>query len=232
MRERTQAIRGGCGDSGVLDPESNVQFGEGGAGTFSDGKLWSQIKDPRHLGRKVLTEFVAAGAPPEILTEAHPHIGTFRLVTMVESMRATIEALGGEYRFGAARGGLDLADTGPARGRACVGCTFTTAATCRRAGWSSRSATARATRSRCCTISGVHVEAKPFSIGVRIEHPQSWIDRARFGACAGHPDLGAAAYTLSHHCTQRSARSTASACARAGGWWRRRRRRVASPRTA
>src|SRR6185369_13078303 len=83
----------------VLNPESNVQFGEGGAGTFSDGKLYSQIKDPRHLGRKVLTEFVKAGAPEEILTEAHPHIGTFRLVTMVESMRATIESLGGEYRF-------------------------------------------------------------------------------------------------------------------------------------
>ena len=83
----------------MLNPESNVQFGEGGAGTFSDGKLYSQIKDPRHLGRKVLTEFVKAGAPEEILTEAHPHIGTFRLVTMVESMRETIERLGGEYRF-------------------------------------------------------------------------------------------------------------------------------------
>src|SRR3984957_16012640 len=93
----------------VLDPESNVQYGEGGAGTFSDGKLYSQIKDPRHLGRKVLTEFVAAGAPLEILTEARPHIGTFRLVTMVERMRATIEALGGEYRFQSRVEDLDIA---------------------------------------------------------------------------------------------------------------------------
>ena len=98
VRERTKDTWGLWRRS-VLNPESNVQFGEGGAGTFSDGKLYSQIKDPRHLGRKVLTEFVKAGAPEEILTEAHPHIGTFRLVTMVEAMRETIEGLGGEYRF-------------------------------------------------------------------------------------------------------------------------------------
>ena len=98
VRERTKDTWG-LWRRGELNPESNVQFGEGGAGTFSDGKLYSQIKDPRFLGRKVLTEFVEAGAPPEILTEAHPHIGTFRLVTMVERMRAKIEALGGEYRF-------------------------------------------------------------------------------------------------------------------------------------
>jgi len=98
VRERTKDTWGLWRKS-QLNPESNVQFGEGGAGTFSDGKLYSQIKDPRRLGRKVLTEFVAAGAPEEILTEAHPHIGTFRLVTMVESMRAKVEALGGEYRF-------------------------------------------------------------------------------------------------------------------------------------
>ncbi|HEY0269971.1 MAG TPA: hypothetical protein VGC10_03170, partial [Sphingomonas sp.] len=99
VRERTKDTWG-LWRRGVLDPESNVQFGEGGAGTFSDGKLWSQVKDPRHLGRKVLTEFLRAGAPEEILTEAHPHIGTFRLVTMVEHMRGTIEALGGEYLWG------------------------------------------------------------------------------------------------------------------------------------
>ena len=97
----------------MLNPESNVQFGEGGAGTFSDGKLYSQIKDPRHLGRKVLTEFVKAGAPEEILTEAHPHIGTFRLVTMVEAMRETIEALGGEYRFQSKVTDLLLDDDAP-----------------------------------------------------------------------------------------------------------------------
>ena len=108
VRERTKDTWGLWRRS-ELNPESNVQFGEGGAGTFSDGKLWSQIKDPRHLGRKVLTEFVKAGAPPEILTEAHPHIGTFRLVTMVESMRAAVEALGGEYRFGSRVDDLDIA---------------------------------------------------------------------------------------------------------------------------
>ena len=111
VRERTKDTWG-LWRRGVLDPESNVQFGEGGAGTFSDGKLYSRIKETRHLDRKVLTEFVKAGAPAEILTEAHPHIGTFRLVTMVESLRATIEGLGGEYRFGTRVDGVDVAVDG------------------------------------------------------------------------------------------------------------------------
>ena len=115
VRERTKDTWGLWRRS-QLNPESNVQFGEGGAGTFSDGKLYSQIKDPRHLGRKVLTEFVKAGAPEEILTEAHPHIGTFRLVTMVESMRQSIEALGGEYRFQSKVADLLLDDTRQVRG--------------------------------------------------------------------------------------------------------------------
>src|SRR6201989_2100711 len=115
VRERTQDTWGLWRRS-VLDPESNVQFGEGGAGTFSDGKLYSQIKDPRHLGRRVLTEFVKAGAPEDILTEAHPHIGTFRLVTMVEHLRETIEKLGGEYRFGSRVVDLNIDDARRVRG--------------------------------------------------------------------------------------------------------------------
>src|SRR6201999_4484362 len=115
VRERTKDTWG-LWRRGVLDPESNVQFGEGGAGTFSDGKLYSQIKDPRHLGRKVLSEFVKAGAPEDILTEAHPHIGTFRLVTIVETMRETIEGLGGEYRFGSRVADLEVDDTRQVRG--------------------------------------------------------------------------------------------------------------------
>ena len=212
VRERTKDTWGLWRKS-VLNPESNVQFGEGGAGTFSDGKLYSQIKDPRHLGRKVLTEFVKAGAPPEILYVAKPHIGTFRLVTMVESMRATIEALGGEYRF---QSQGRRTSTSPTTARA--GC----AASCSRAASASPpitscspSATARATRSRCSTSAASHIEAKPFSIGFRIEHPQSLIDRARFGDNAGHPLLGAADYKLVHHAS--NGRSVYSFCMCPGG---------------
>ena len=213
VRERTRDTWG-LWRRGVLDPESNVQFGEGGAGTFSDGKLWSQIKDPRHLGRKVLREFVAAGAPPEILTEAHPHIGTFRLVTMVEAMRRTIEALGGDYRFGQRVDDLDIAiaDDGARRVRGVrlqSGETIAADHVVLAIGHSARD-TFHMLHAR-----GVHVEAKPFSIGLRIEHPQSWIDRARFGPCAGHPDLGAAAYALSHHCA--NGRTVYSFCMCPGG---------------
>ncbi len=197
---------------GVLYPESNVQFGEGGAGTFSDGKLYSQIKDPRHLGRKVLTEFVRAGAPLEILTEAKPHIGTFRLVGMVERMRAAIEALGGEYRFQSRVDDLDIAsDSGRrARGVRLQGGDYITAGHVVLALGHSARDTFQMIHDR-----GVHIEAKPFSIGFRIEHPQSLIDRARFGASAGHPDLGAADYSLSHHAA--NGRSVYSFCMCPGG---------------
>jgi len=197
-----------------LNPESNVQYGEGGAGTFSDGKLYSQIKDPRFLGRKVLTEFVAAGAPPEILTEAHPHIGTFRLVTMVEAMRAKIEALGGEYRFQQRVVDLEL-DRAPDGCHRLRGVHLHTGEFLEAdqvvlaIGHSSRD-TFQALYDR-----GVHIEAKPFSIGFRIEHPQSWIDQAMFGPCAGHPDLGAAAYSLSHPCA--NGRTAYSFCMCPGG---------------
>ena len=213
VRERTKDTWG-LWRRGVLDPESNVQFGEGGAGTFSDGKLWSQIKDPRFLGRKVLTEFVAAGAPPEILTEAHPHIGTFRLVSMVEHMRATIQQLGGEYRWQHRVDDLviDTDGAGMRRVRGLVlqtGEVLETAHVVLAVGHSARDTF------RMLFDRGVHMEAKPFSIGVRIEHPQSWIDRARFGDCAKHPDLGAAAYTLSHHCSNE--RTVYSFCMCPGG---------------
>ena len=213
VRERTKDTWGLWRKS-VLNPESNVQFGEGGAGTFSDGKLYSRIKDPRHLDRKVLTEFVKAGAPPEILTEAHPHIGTFRLVTMVESMRASIEALGGEYRFGRRVDGIDVQTTadGTRRIRGLHlhdGGYLEAEHVVLAIGHSARDTFAM------LHDAGVFVEPKPFSIGVRIEHPQSWIDRARFGANAGHPALGAAEYHISHHCS--NGRTVYSFCMCPGG---------------
>ncbi len=213
VRERTKDTWG-LWRRGVLNSESNVQFGEGGAGTFSDGKLYSQIKDPRFLGRKVLEEFVKAGAPEEILTEAHPHIGTFRLVTMVESIRETIQSLGGEYRFEHRVEDVDIETRSDGsrrlRGLHFHNGTYLEASHVVMAVGHSARDTFRMLHDR-----GVHIEAKPFSIGVRIEHPQSWIDKARFGACAGHPILGAAAYALSHHC--KNGRTVYSFCMCPGG---------------
>jgi uncharacterized FAD-dependent dehydrogenase len=202
-----------------LHPESNVQFGEGGAGTFSDGKLYSQIRDPQHHGRKVLTEFVKAGAPEEILYVSKPHIGTFRLVSMVENMRTTIESLGGEIRFSQRVDDLLLEPC--ADGQQQVrGVTLTSGEQIRSdhvvlaVGHSARDTFEMLHRS------GVYLEAKPFSIGFRIEHPQSVIDRARFGPQAGHPILGAADYKLVHHCKGSHAgqgRSVYSFCMCPGG---------------
>ncbi|MEO5671437.1 MAG: NAD(P)/FAD-dependent oxidoreductase [Ramlibacter sp.] len=186
----------------VLNPESNVQFGEGGAGTFSDGKLYSQIKDPRYLGRKVMQEFVKAGAPEEILYVAHPHIGTFKLVKVVENMREQIIALGGEIRFEQRVTDLSIEDG--AAGKQVRGLTVLDQATGASSelradhvvlalGHSSRD-TFEMLHAR-----GVFMEAKPFSIGFRVEHPQGVIDRARWGRHAGHPLLGAADYKLVHH---------------------------------
>jgi uncharacterized protein len=197
-----------------LHPESNVQFGEGGAGTFSDGKLHSQISDPHHHGRKVLTEFVKAGAPEEILYVSKPHIGTFRLVSMVENMRATIEALGGEIRFSQRVDDL-LIETDAAGERHVRGVTLAGGEQLRSdhvvlaVGHSARDTFEMLHRR------GVYVEAKPFSIGFRIEHPQSLIDHARFGPQAGHPLLGAADYKLVHH--GRNGRSVYSFCMCPGG---------------
>ena len=212
VRQRTKDTWG-LWRQGVLHPESNVQFGEGGAGTFSDGKLWSQISDPRHLTRKVLTEFVKAGAPEEILYVAKPHIGTFRLVSMVEKMRADIVALGGEIRF--EQHVSDVLIEGPEGARHIRGVVLASGEQIRSdhvvlaLGHSARD-TFQMLHER-----GVHMEAKPFSIGYRIEHPQGVIDRARFGPNAGNPILGAADYKLVHHAS--NGRAVYSFCMCPGG---------------
>jgi len=209
VRERTKDTWG-LWRRGVLNPESNVQFGEGGAGTFSDGKLYSQIKDPGHRGRKVLTEFVKAGAPEEILWVAKPHIGTFRLVGMVEHMRATIEALGGEYRWQSKVVDIELDARHEIRGVVLEsGEVIAADHVVLALGHSARDTFAMLHQR------GVAMQAKPFSIGVRIEHPQSLIDRCRYGAFAGHPVLGAADYKLVHHCA--NGRSVYSFCMCPGG---------------
>jgi uncharacterized FAD-dependent dehydrogenase len=199
---------------GELNPDSNVQFGEGGAGTFSDGKLYSQIKDPQHHGRKVLEEFVKAGAPEEILWINKPHIGTFRLVSMVEKMRASIIELGGEVRFGARVEDIEIERDahghGQVRGVVLAGGERIAARHVVLAVGHSARDTFQMLHGH-----GVHIEAKPFSIGVRIEHPQALIDRARFGPAAGHPLLGAADYKLVHHCA--NGRSAYSFCMCPGG---------------
>ncbi len=212
VRERTQDTWG-LWRKHVLNPESNVQFGEGGAGTFSDGKLYSQIKDPRHLGRKVLTEFVKAGAPDEILYVSKPHIGTFRLVGMVETMRHEIEKLGGEIRF-QQRVTDVLVEDGP-NGKNIRGVVLASGETL-----SSNHVILALGHSARDTFEmlhkrGVYMEAKPFSIGFRIEHPQSLIDTCRYGKNAGNPLLGAADYKLVHHCS--NGRSVYSFCMCPGG---------------
>lgn len=193
----------------AFDPESNVQFGEGGAGTFSDGKLYTQIRDPRYLVRKVLTEFVAAGAPPEILYVSKPHIGTFKLVKVVEAMRKTILSLGGEVHFQTRVRDIDI-QGGEVRGVLLDGgnripCTRLVLAV----GHSARDTF------EMLADREVPMTAKPFSVGFRIEHPQALIDRARFGRQAGHPLLGAADYKLVHHC--KNGRSVYTFCMCPGG---------------
>jgi len=217
VRQRTKDTWG-LWRQNVLQPESNVQFGEGGAGLFSDGKLYSQIKDPRHLGRKVMAEFVAAGAPPEVLVVAHPHIGTFKLVKVVEQMREQIIALGGEIRF--QQRVTDLILEGPPEARQVRALEVLDQATGQSQtlrtdhvvlalGHSSRDTFAMLARH------GVFMESKPFSIGFRIEHPQGVIDRARWGRHAGHPLLGAADYKLVHHAS--NGRTAYSFCMCPGG---------------
>jgi uncharacterized FAD-dependent dehydrogenase len=232
----------------VLNPESNVQFGEGGAGTFSDGKLYSQIKDPRHLGRKVMNEFVQAGAPEEILVEAHPHIGTFKLVKVVEHLREQIIALGGEIRFQQrvvdvmlnevaqeeqepAPPGRSQGADGPLGGqrphavgkrgghvlRGLLVQDTHTGKTYELAASHAVLALGHSSRDTFATLydRGVAMQAKPFSVGFRIEHPQSVIDRARWGKHAGHPLLGAADYKLVHHAS--NGRAVYSFCMCPGG---------------
>ncbi|CAN7278999.1 NAD(P)/FAD-dependent oxidoreductase [Acidovorax sp. LjRoot66] len=217
VRERTKDTWG-LWRKRELHAESNVQFGEGGAGTFSDGKLYSQIKDPRHLGRKVMGEFVKAGAPEEILYVAHPHIGTFKLVKVVENLREQIIALGGEIRF--EQRVTDVVVEGTGESRHLRGLTVLNQATGETTelradhvvmalGHSSRDTFAMLYQR------GVAMEAKPFSIGFRVEHPQGVIDRARWGRHAGHPLLGAADYKLVHHAA--NGRAVYSFCMCPGG---------------
>ncbi|RZJ02645.1 MAG: FAD-dependent oxidoreductase, partial [Haliea sp.] len=215
VRQRTRDTWGLWRKS-VLNPESNVQFGEGGAGTFSDGKLYSQIKDPRFLGRQVMTEFVKAGAPADILYEAHPHIGTFKLVKVVENMRAQIVALGGEIRFEQRVTDVLIEHDGNgSEGRRIRGLTVLDQATGQSQEIRADQVVLALGHSARDTFAmlharGVHIEAKPFSIGFRIEHPQGIIDRARWGRHAGHPALGAAEYKLVHHAS--NGRSVYSFC--------------------
>ncbi|MCT0200463.1 FAD-dependent oxidoreductase [Synechococcus sp. CS-1325] len=238
VKERSADTFGFWRDQRPFDPESNVQFGEGGAGTFSDGKLYSQIRDPQHHGRKVLEELVACGANPDILHLHRPHIGTFKLATVVRGLRARIEALGGEIRFQsrvvrletipakagplttlppAGRSGAVSAGIGddrfPAQQMAAVwladGSRLAADQVVLAVGHSARDTFAMLLEQ------GVAIEAKPFSIGLRIEHPQSLIDQARWGAFAGHPRLGAAEYKLVHHCA--NGRSVYSFCMCPGG---------------
>ena len=213
--ERGKAVRERTKDTwdlwrkNKLNPESNVQFGEGGAGTFSDGKLYSQIKDPKHYSRKVLNEFVKAGAPEEILYVSHPHIGTFRLVGMVEAMRKNIIELGGEIRFQSRVDDIEI-ENNQVQGIVLQnGDRIATNHLVLAVGHSARD-TFEMIHKR-----GIYIEAKPFSIGFRIEHPQSVIDQSRFGPNAQHPVLGAADYKLVHHA--KNGRSVYSFCMCPGG---------------
>jgi uncharacterized FAD-dependent dehydrogenase len=217
VRQRTQDTWG-LWRKRALNPESNVQFGEGGAGTFSDGKLWSQIKDPRFLGRKVMDEFVKAGAPAEILYEAHPHIGTFKLVKVVENLRAQIIALGGEVRFEQRVVDVLLKPQGDQHqltGLQVLDVASGAVSTLHAdhvvmaLGHSARDTFAMLYER------GVAMQAKAFSVGFRIEHPQSVIDAARWGRHAGHPMLGAADYKLVHHAA--NGRAVYSFCMCPGG---------------
>ena len=217
VRERTKDTWG-LWRKKTLNPESNVQFGEGGAGTFSDGKLWSQIKDPRYLGRKVMGEFVKAGAPAEILTEAHPHIGTFKLVKVVENMREQIIALGGEVRFEQRVVDVLLKkELGAQHIRGLLVKNVADNSTYELAASHVVMALGHSARDTFAMLyeRGVAMQAKPFSVGFRIEHPQSVIDRARWGRHAGHPLLGAADYKLVHHAA--NGRAVYSFCMCPGG---------------
>ena len=195
--------------NGQLNPESNAQFGEGGAGTFSDGKLYSQIKDPKHYGRKVLTEFIKAGASPEILYVSKPHIGTFRLVGILEKIRETILSFGGEFHFQSRVDNIEIKKNRVCGVKLTTGEFITTDHVILAIGHSARDTF------QMLYDQGIYIEAKSFSVGFRIEHPQSLIDHCRFGNNAGNPLLGAADYKMVHHCS--NGRSVYSFCMCPGG---------------
>lgn len=192
-----------------LTTESNVQYGEGGAGLFSDGKLYSQIKDPKFYGRKVMSEFVRAGAPEEIMYVSKPHIGTFRLTGVVSRMREEIKALGGEVRFESKVTDFNIEDGQITGVTLANGEELQSRYVVLALGHSSRDTF------RMLERQGVYLEAKPFAIGFRIEHPQSLIDHARLGKYAGHPELGAADYKVIHHA--KNGRAVYSFCMCPGG---------------
>ncbi|MSQ05403.1 MAG: NAD(P)/FAD-dependent oxidoreductase [Nitrosomonadaceae bacterium] len=208
VRERTKDTFG-LWRNGQLNPESNAQFGEGGAGTFSDGKLYSQIKDPKHYGRKVLTEFIKAGASPEILYVSKPHIGTFRLVGILEKIRETILSFGGEFHFQSRVDSIEIKKNRVCGVKLTTGEFITTDHVILAIGHSARDTF------QMLYDQGIYIEAKSFSVGFRIEHPQSLIDHCRFGNNAGNPLLGAADYKMVHHCS--NGRSVYSFCMCPGG---------------
>jgi uncharacterized protein len=222
LLERGKAIKQRSADtfgfwkgSADFNPESNAQFGEGGAGTFSDGKLYSQVSEAKPYVRKVLEELVAAGANPDILTLHHPHIGTYKLATVVRGLRQRIEALGGEVRFECRVDGLELNPVDRSieglqlDGGERIAATQVVLAL----GHSARDSF------EMLKTAGVAMQPKPFAVGLRIEHPQSLIDRARWGQAAGHPRLGPAEYKLVHHCSEKAnlGRSVYSFCMCPGG---------------
>lgn len=213
VKERSADTFGFWRGTRPFNPESNAQFGEGGAGTFSDGKLYSQVRDPRHLGRKVLEELVSCGANAEILSLQRPHIGTFKLATVVRQLRARIESLGGEVRFQCRMERLLIEERQGQRRvvgvRLADGNELASEAVVLAVGHSARDTF------ETLWEQGVAMEAKPFAVGLRVEHPQSLVDRARWGACAGHPLLGAAEYKLVHHAS--NGRSAYSFCMCPGG---------------
>lgn len=197
---------------GVLDPDSNIQFGEGGAGTFSDGKLTTNTRDPRC--RIVLETLVAAGAPEEILWQAKPHVGTDRLTGAVTRVREEIESLGGEVRFGTRLSDLILDSDDQLSGvvvHSNLGAEeFSAEALVLATGHSARD-TFDMLHGR-----GARLVRKAFSIGVRVEHDQRMVDRAQYGSAAGHPELGSAEYKLAHHLP--SGRGVYTFCMCPGGW--------------
>jgi uncharacterized FAD-dependent dehydrogenase len=194
---------------GQVDPDSNYCYGEGGAGTYSDGKLYTR-SHKRGDTRDVLEILTVHGAPADILVDARPHIGSNKLPKVVSALRQALEAVGSQIRFGARvvdlvvrdrrAIGVRLADGGEILGRAVVAA----------AGHSARDVQALLARA------GVRLEAKPFAMGVRIEHPQPLIDRIQYGHAAGHPALPAAAYKLAF--TPDDRRGAFSFCMCPGGW--------------
>ena len=222
LLERGKAIKQRSADtfgfwkgSADFNPESNAQFGEGGAGTFSDGKLYSQVSEAKPYVRKVLEELVAAGANPDILTLHHPHIGTYKLATVVRGLRQRIEALGGEVRFECRVDGLELnpVDRSIEGLQLDSGERIAATQVVLALGHSARDSF------EMLKTAGVAMQPKPFAVGLRIEHPQSLIDRARWGQAAGHPRLGPAEYKLVHHCSEKAnlGRSVYSFCMCPGG---------------